>query len=56
MTFHPDSLIKSLYDITLDPTALNGFIDLWNDAGLDKEAARQRVEIIGRFDETFQTT
>ena len=55
MTIDPDTIIELLYDIALDPKALDSFIDVWNDAGLDRDSARQLTLAMGHFDGTFQT-
>lgn len=51
----PNVIVDSLYDIALDPSSLNAFINTWCDAGLDTLAARQMMESIDRFDEAHQT-
>lgn len=55
MSFDPDTIVELLYDIALDPKALDAFINVWNDAGLDRDMARQLLLDMGRFDDTFQT-
>ncbi|MFT4706180.1 MAG: pimeloyl-ACP methyl ester carboxylesterase/DNA-binding CsgD family transcriptional regulator [Reinekea sp.] len=51
----PNVIVDSLYDIALDPSSLDAFINTWCDAGLDTLAARQMMESIDRFDEAHQT-
>lgn len=49
-----DGIVDQLYDIALDPNSLVGFIDAWNDAGLDASAARQTIKDIDQFDSAYQ--
>jgi pimeloyl-ACP methyl ester carboxylesterase/DNA-binding CsgD family transcriptional regulator len=49
----PDAIVDNLYDIALDPVSLDGFIDAWNDAGLDSAVARETAETIDQFDSYF---
>ncbi len=51
----PSKIVDQLYDIALDPGALDGFIDAWNGAGLDTQSARRTIEDIDTFDEAFST-
>lgn len=55
MTIDQNSIVESLYDIALDPKALEKFILAWNDAGLDRDMARQMLLDMVRFDDAFQT-
>lgn len=50
----PGSIVDQLYDIALDPQSLDTFIDAWNDAGLDAQAARKTIEDIDTFDQAYQ--
>ena len=52
--FRAEAFVDQLYDIALDPQSLDTFIDAWNEAGLDAQAARQTIENIDKFDQTFQ--
>lgn len=49
------NLADRLYDIALDPEALETFIDLWNSAGLDAQSARQTMDDIAAFDDTYSS-
>ncbi|WP_298361633.1 LuxR C-terminal-related transcriptional regulator [uncultured Litoreibacter sp.] len=51
---NPDGIVDQLYDIALDPDSLGTFVDAWNDAGLDAQAARQTIESIDRFDTAYR--
>lgn len=51
--FDAAGVVDQLYDIALDPETLGGFIDAWNNAGLDARDARQAIESIDRFDQAF---
>lgn len=51
----PNAIVDRLYDIALDPGALETFLDAWNGAGLDTQSARQTIEAIDAFDEKFST-
>ncbi len=50
----PQKIVDQLYDIALDPQSLDGFIDAWNEAGLDARAARQTIADIDQFDQAYQ--
>lgn len=52
--FTPDSIVDILYDIALDPSTLDGFIDTWTEAGLDSREARQLIEDFDRFDDAYK--
>lgn len=47
------SIVDQLYDVALDPSALDGFIDAWNAAGLDSKAARETLDSFGAFDAAY---
>lgn len=49
----PDKIVDRLYDIALDPSSLDLFIDAWNGAGLDARAARKTIETIDDFDAAY---
>ncbi len=49
----PDTIVDQLYDIALDPQSLDPFIDAWNAAGLDAQAARQTIKTIDDFDTAY---
>jgi len=49
----PDKIVAQLYDIALDPNSLDDFIDAWNGAGLDAQAARRTIETIDDFDAAY---
>lgn len=49
----PDTIVDQLYDIALDPNSLHLFIDAWNGAGLDAQAARKAIETIDDFDAAY---
>lgn len=49
----PDNIVDQLYDIALDPNSLDPFIDAWNAAGLDAQAARKTIETIDDFDAAY---
>lgn len=51
----PHKIVDQLYDIAIDPETLNAFIKAWNDAGLDRHAARRTIEQIDQFDATYAT-
>ena len=51
---NPDGIVDQLYDIALDPHSLEDFVDAWNDAGLDAQAARQTIETIDQFDTAYR--
>lgn len=51
---NPQEFVDQLYDIALDPHSLNGFIDAWNEAGLDASAARQAVGEVDQFDQAYK--
>ena len=51
---NPDGIVDQLYDIALDPQSLEGFVDAWNEAGLDAQAARQTIESIDKFDTAYR--
>lgn len=51
---NPQKIVDQLYDIALDPQSLDGFIDAWNEAGLDAQAARQTIADIDQFDQAYQ--
>ena len=53
--FDPDKLVDQIYDIALDPSALDTFIEAWNGAGMDAKSARKTIEDIDTFDMTFST-
>ena len=40
---NPQEFVDQLYDIALHPHSLNGFIDAWNEAGLDASAAPSTI-------------
>jgi len=52
--FDTTDIVEHLYDIALEPMTLDGFIDAWNDAGLDASEARKAVTSIDQFDANFQ--
>jgi len=49
----PGNIVDQLYDIALDPNSLDPFIDAWNAAGLDAQAARKTIETIDDFDAAY---
>lgn len=49
----PDNIVNQLYDIALDPGSLDTFIEAWNSAGLDGQAARRTIQDIDTFDEVY---
>lgn len=49
----PDYIVDQLCDIALDPNSLDPFIDAWNAAGLDAQAARKTIETIDDFDAAY---
>ncbi len=51
----PQKFVDQLYDIALDPGALDTFIGAWNNAGLDARSARQTIESIDSFDAAFSS-
>lgn len=51
----PQNIVDQLYDIALDPGALDTFIGAWNSAGLDARSARRTIEDIDRFDAAFSS-
>lgn len=53
-TLNPHDIADRLYDIALDPEALESFIEAWNEAGLDTQMARQTVESIDQFDTSYK--
>jgi hypothetical protein len=48
-----NSIIDQLYEIALEPQTLDAFIEAWNDAGLDAEAARKTIKSIDAFDQAY---
>ena len=50
----PDAIVDQLYDIALDTDALHGFMEAWNDAGLDASDARRTIEQIDQFDTAYE--
>lgn len=51
---NPQNIVDQLYDIALDPHSLETFIDAWNEAGLDAQAARQTLQDIDQFDQAYR--
>ena len=49
----PENIVDQLYDIALDPEALDTFIEAWNAAGLDASAARKTIKNIDAFDDAY---
>ncbi len=49
----PERIIDHLYDIALDPSALDDFIEKWNDSGFDVSTVRQTIQQIEAFDKSF---
>lgn len=49
----PQLIVDQLYDIALDPSLLDTFIDAWNAAGLDAGEARRTVRTIDDFDAAY---
>jgi hypothetical protein len=45
----PGSFIGRTFDVALDPTELDAFIDAWNSAGLETEIAGRSIEEIQEF-------
>ncbi|MGJ8610854.1 MAG: LuxR C-terminal-related transcriptional regulator, partial [Octadecabacter sp.] len=53
--FDADGIVDQLYDIALEPEALDAFIDAWVAGGLDSRSAREAIDRIDKFDQEFQT-
>lgn len=49
----PGNIVDQLYDIAIDPTSLDQFVDAWNAAGLDASATRKTIESIDNFDAAY---
>jgi len=49
----PKKIVNRLDDSELDPNSLDPFIDGWNAAGLDTQAARQTIKTIDDFDAEY---
>lgn len=47
------SIVDTLYDIALDPTSLEDFVQSWTDAGLDQELTRKVLAGFDEFDAVF---
>lgn len=54
MPIEPKDIIERLYDIALDPKELESFVDVWTEAGLNGDEARQTAAAIDRFDQAHQ--
>ncbi len=48
------AIVDTLYDIALDPTSLDDFVETWTDAGLDSHQTREMLEGFGEFDDVYQ--
>lgn len=47
-------IVDTLYDIALDPTSLEEFVQTWTDAGLDSEQTRLMLDGFDQFDDVYQ--
>ena len=55
MKIEPDEVIDRIYEIALEPSSLDEFIDFWHDSGLAERIADNVDGVSTEFDELYQT-